>query len=58
MCGRFTLKTPAAEIARQLGLPFAEELAPRFNIAPSQRVAAVRGREGAAAASSQCWCGD
>jgi putative SOS response-associated peptidase YedK len=48
MCGRFTLRTPAAEIARQLGLPFAEELAPRFNIAPSQAVAAVRLREGAA----------
>jgi putative SOS response-associated peptidase YedK len=46
MCGRFTLKTPAAEIARQLELPFAGELAPRFNIAPSQLVAAVRGGEG------------
>lgn len=48
MCGRFTLRTPAAEIARQLGLPLGGELAPRFNIAPSQPVATVRASDGAA----------
>lgn len=42
MCGRFTLRTPAAVIAQQFELPFAPELEPRFNIAPSQPIAAVR----------------
>jgi putative SOS response-associated peptidase YedK len=43
MCGRFTLKTSRAKIAELIGssksLPLFE---PRFNIAPSQPVLAVR----------------
>ncbi|MFO7901332.1 MAG: SOS response-associated peptidase [Planctomycetota bacterium] len=41
MCGRFTLRTPAKEIAHffQVTVP---DMQPRFNIAPSQSVAAVR----------------
>lgn len=41
MCGRFTLRTPAKEIAHffQVTVP---DMPPRFNIAPSQSVAAVR----------------
>src|SRR5262245_45901805 len=43
MCGRFTLKTSKAKIAELIGssnrLPLFE---PRFNIAPSQEVLAVR----------------
>ena len=43
MCGRFTLKTSRAKIAELIGssksLPLFE---PRYNIAPSQPVLAVR----------------
>ncbi len=42
MCGRFTLATPADQIAAQFQLVEAPELAPRYNIAPTQQVAAVR----------------
>lgn len=42
MCGRFTLRTPPAEWAGLFGLDEAPELPPRYNIAPSQEVAAVR----------------
>lgn len=42
MCGRFTLRTPAKEIAEQFALFSAPDLTPRYNIAPSQQVAAVR----------------
>ena len=42
MCGRFTLKTPVETLAEVFELPTAPELPPRFNIAPSDAVAAVR----------------
>ncbi|MEN6449268.1 MAG: SOS response-associated peptidase [Thermoguttaceae bacterium] len=42
MCGRFTLRTSAREIAEQFALGAAEPFSPRFNIAPSQPVAVVR----------------
>jgi putative SOS response-associated peptidase YedK len=42
MCGRFTLRAPASTVAEQFGLLDAEPLNPRFNIAPTQAVAAVR----------------
>lgn len=44
MCGRFTLRTPAQQLAEHFQLPlFADEpLAPRYNIAPSQAVLAIR----------------
>ena len=41
MCGRFTLITPSAELARELGVPrdaVLADLEPRYNIAPSQLV--------------------
>jgi len=42
MCGRFSLRTPASQVAEAFGvLPFAD-LQPRYNIAPSQPVAVVR----------------
>jgi len=46
MCGRFTLTTPADAIADLFALAVVPELSPRYNIAPSQPVAAVRERDG------------
>src|SRR6056297_2966805 len=42
MCGRFTLRTPANAIATLFDLEDVPELRPRYNIAPSQPIAAVR----------------
>lgn len=42
MCGRFTLATPAEQIAALFGLEEVPELAPRYNIAPGQPIAVVR----------------
>jgi putative SOS response-associated peptidase YedK len=42
MCGRFALTASPEEIAQQLALSSAPPLAPRYNIAPSQPVLAVR----------------
>ncbi|MEQ8787488.1 MAG: SOS response-associated peptidase [Pirellulaceae bacterium] len=42
MCGRFTLRTPAGVLVEQFRLESAPELAPRYNIAPTQDVAVVR----------------
>lgn len=46
MCGRFTLTVPGEQAAPQFGLgPAGATLAPRYNIAPTQPVAAVRASE-------------
>ncbi len=42
MCGRFTLKTPEATIASLFPDLSVPALAPRYNVAPTQNVAAVR----------------
>jgi putative SOS response-associated peptidase YedK len=42
MCGRFTLTDPDQELAVQFNLPEIPEMQPRYNIAPTQPVAAVR----------------
>ncbi len=55
MCGRFTLTRSAAEVAEHFGLSAAPELAPRFNIAPTQEVAVVREGEGARALERMHW---
>lgn len=44
MCGRFTLRTPAAAIAEQFALLAVPDFAARFNVAPSQPVPVVRMR--------------
>ena len=44
MCGRFTLTARAEDVADQFGLPAVPALAPRYNIAPTQSVPAVRAR--------------
>jgi putative SOS response-associated peptidase YedK len=41
MCGRFTLGATAADLARQFDLPTVPDWTPRYNVAPSQTVAAV-----------------
>lgn len=47
VCGRFSLATPAEQIAELFALPEPPELAPRYNIAPGQAVLTVRqGRAG------------
>jgi putative SOS response-associated peptidase YedK len=51
MCGRFLLMTSGRDVAEEFGLADFPELFPRYNIAPTQAVLAVRaagaGREGA-----------
>lgn len=42
MCGRFTLFDSAGFLSKALGIPDAIDLTPRYNIAPSQQILAVR----------------
>ena len=42
MCGRFTLRTRAEEIALHFVLADVPDLKPRYNIAPTQKVATIR----------------
>jgi putative SOS response-associated peptidase YedK len=49
MCGRFTLRSTPAVVAQEFSLFDEPDLAPRFNIAPSQAVAVVRQKPGAEA---------
>jgi len=42
MCGRFTLTDPEQDLAVQFNLPEIPDMQPRYNIAPTQPVAAVR----------------
>ncbi len=54
MCGRFTLTRSAAEVAEHFGLAAAPVLRPRFNVAPTQRVLAIRTpREGSGREAAQ-----
>ena len=46
MCGRYTLKTPAAKLIELFRLPCLPMLAPRYNIAPTQLVLCVRAPAG------------
>lgn len=41
MCGRFTLTTSADELAESFDLPKMPSIEPRYNIAPTQKVAGV-----------------
>ena len=48
MCGRYSLTTPVEGLRRVFGFLEQPNLAPRYNIAPSQEIAAVRlGEDGA-----------
>jgi putative SOS response-associated peptidase YedK len=42
MCGRFTLRTPAADLIEIFEVARSFELTPRYNIAPTQPVALIR----------------
>lgn len=42
MCGRFTLKTPMSVLLAEFGIPLEPAWRPRYNIAPTQLVAALR----------------
>ncbi len=46
MCGRFTLRSNPRQIASVFGLDSVSDLSPRYNIAPTQDVAAVRLNQG------------
>lgn len=43
MCGRYTLKKKPEQVAEHFHLPEIPDLGPRYNIAPSQEVAAIKG---------------
>lgn len=49
MCARFTLTTPAAELAKLFGFREKPNLPARYNIAPTQDILVVRQPKGAAA---------
>jgi putative SOS response-associated peptidase YedK len=42
MCGRFTLRAPASTIAEAFQVLDVQPIEPRFNVAPTQQVAAIR----------------
>jgi putative SOS response-associated peptidase YedK len=42
MCGRYTLRSPAADAARAFQVDTTPDLFPRYNIAPTQTVPIVR----------------
>jgi putative SOS response-associated peptidase YedK len=42
MCGRFTLRTSPQEVAKAFQLDGVPEFSPRYNIAPTQQVLAIR----------------
>ncbi len=44
MCGRFTLFESSEVLSKEFGVPIRFDLTPRYNIAPSQQVLAVRSR--------------
>jgi putative SOS response-associated peptidase YedK len=46
MCGRYTLSTPAGRLAEEFQLDSTVEIAPSYNVAPTQQVAAVLEDEG------------
>ena len=48
MCGRYTLSSSGETVAEAFDLSEVPQLRPRFNIAPTQEVAAVRRMEGGA----------
>lgn len=46
MCGRFSLTSPTGALGRLFGFPERPNLAPRYNIAPTTNISAIRLEEG------------
>lgn len=55
MCGRFTLTASGEELADELGLVETPDVAPRYNIAPTQSVLVVRARDSGPRAEWMRW---
>jgi putative SOS response-associated peptidase YedK len=55
VCGRFSLTASGEELAEAFGLDEPPDLAPRYNIAPSQPVLVVRRQAGRRVAASLRW---
>ena len=58
MCGRYQVHTRVEQIARELDAVLtkdAAELAPRYNVAPSLKVPAIRMRQDARELSALSW---
>jgi putative SOS response-associated peptidase YedK len=57
MCGRFTLRVSAQEVAKVFQVAVADLplFSPRFNVAPTQQVLAIRLRDGKRQASFHQW---
>jgi putative SOS response-associated peptidase YedK len=55
MCGRFTLRVSAQEVAQVFQVDGVPEFTPRFNVAPTQQVLAIRLRDGHRQASFHQW---
>ncbi|MEE8393784.1 MAG: SOS response-associated peptidase [Rhodospirillales bacterium] len=53
MCGRYSLTTPAGELADGFNLPALANLPPRYNIAPTQEAPVIR-QEGGVRSISLC----
>jgi putative SOS response-associated peptidase YedK len=55
MCGRYTMRSPANVIADEFELPVMPPYVPRWNIAPTQMVAAIRLQDGKQVAATLRW---
>ncbi|MGH0032329.1 MAG: SOS response-associated peptidase [Myxococcota bacterium] len=55
MCGRFTLTSTPEALALRFELDAPPELAPRYNVAPTQDVLAIRAQAGRRSARSADW---
>src|SRR4051812_4454474 len=55
MCGRYTITSRPAALAQLFELPEVPQLPPRYNVAPTQPVPAVRRGERGATLSALCW---
>lgn len=55
MCGRFTLTAPAEQIRDLFDIKELPELAPRYNIAPTQDVVVIRGDENSRESAMVRW---
>jgi putative SOS response-associated peptidase YedK len=55
MCGRFTLRTPSADLMEIFEVARSFEISPRYNIAPTQPVVAVRQADGGRELAQMRW---